>query len=380
MKPDYTNCIVNLSSSIARSFGITGTYSPLNSGALDGLEGTKNIVLLIVDGLGYNYLKERVSDTLLGKHLSDSLSSVFLPSTGSAITSIMSGVAPQQHGVTGWFVYLREYGIVSRILPYSNTIDYNLIGSDIANVVSIQPIYKPLGKDYSLILPEQIVNSVFTRNLAESATRIQYAGLDDFFAQIEKRVGTSQSKNFIYGYWPGFDTTAHLLGPNSKEASQQLSDFDNHLKTFVEHVEGTETTIIITGDHGFDDVPLSNLIYTRDHPKFEDCLALPLCGDTRTVYAYVRPHKVDDFEHYVYSEFADVCDLHRSADLIDAGWFGLYDPHPRLHDRTGDYTLVFKDGHAILNCFPGFEPPILRGHHGGTGPDEMIVPLCVIDC
>ncbi len=380
MKPDYTNSIVNLSCTIAQSFGIECEYPALNSNALDELEQTKNIILLLVDGLGYNYLKENATSTLLRKHLSDSLTSVFLPSTGSAITSIMSGVAPQQHGVTGWFVYLREYGIVSRILPYSNTIDYNLIGSDIANIVTTKSIYEPLGDDYSLILPEQIVNSVFTRNLAESANRIRYAGLDDFFTQVEKRVSQSRSTNFIYGYWPGFDAIAHLLGFRSKEAAQQLTDFDGHLKTFIQNIQGTDTKVIITGDHGFDDVPSSNMIYTKDHTRFEECLLLPLCGDTRSVYAYVRPQKVNEFERYVRNAFEDVCDLYPSKDLIEEGWFGLYTPHPRLDTRVGDYTLIFKEGHAILNCFPGFNPPNLIGHHGGASPNEMIVPLCVIDC
>lgn len=380
MKPDYTNSIVNLSNSIAQAFGINGAYSSLDNEVLADLDQVENIILLIVDGLGANYLKEKAPHTLLRKHQAQSMTSVFLPSTGSAITSIMTGVAPQQHGVTGWFVYLREYGLVSRILPYSNTIDYNLIGSDISNVVGVKSIFESLGTNYSLILPENITDSVFTRNLTGNATRVKYSDLNQFFNEIRTRVTNTQSKNYIYGYWPGFDAISHSLGSKSSQANQQIIQFDNHLRTFIETIEGTNTKLIITGDHGFNDVPTSNVFYTCEHPKFEECLILPLCGDTRSVYAYVRPHKVAQFENYVQTELVEACELHRSSDLIDENWFGLYTQNPKLSDRVGDYTLIFSNGYAMMNCFPGFEPLVLAGHHGGTSSDEMLVPLCVIDC
>ncbi|MCJ7817473.1 MAG: phosphodiesterase, partial [Candidatus Thorarchaeota archaeon] len=141
-KPDYTNSIVNLMSSIGHASGVTSPYAPLDFDSLASIGESKNIVLLIVDGLGYNYLREYGKDSLLKQNLKESICSVYLPTTGSAITSIMTGVAPQQHAVTGWFVYLKEYGLVSRILPYSNTIDYNNLGVDISNVIDIPSIFQ----------------------------------------------------------------------------------------------------------------------------------------------------------------------------------------------------------------------------------------------
>jgi hypothetical protein len=109
-----------------------------------------------------------------------------------------------------------------------------------------------------------------------------------------------------------------------------------------------------------------------------ECLSLPVCGDTRTGFCYVKPSKVSQFERYVEDTLGDACTLHKSDDLIQEEWFGLHDPHPLLQDRVGDYTLIFNEGHAIMNCFPGLEPPELRGHHGGASSDEINVPLIVI--
>ncbi|TFG28834.1 hypothetical protein EU528_10605 [Candidatus Thorarchaeota archaeon] len=379
-KPDYTNSIVNLTSSIGRASGVTGPYSPLEFDSLSKLQDTKNIVLLIVDGLGYNYLREFGGDSILKKNLKESISSVYLPTTGSAITSVMTGVAPQQHAVTGWFVYLREFGLISRILPYSNTIDYNNLGVDISNVVDVQSILAGLDRDYSLVLTKTIVDSVFTKNLTGRANRLEYSGIDQFFSQIKNAIANSSNKSYTYGYWPDFDAVSHILGSRSPDAQGQFHEFDMHLNHFVESIEGTDTTIIVTGDHGFDDVDPVQVIYTQDYPELNDYLIMPFCGDTRSVYAYVRSRKSEQFERFVESTFGDACDIFPSYELVDEGWFGLFKPHPRLHDRIGDYTLIMKDGHAMMNCFPGLEPLKMLGHHGGASADEMYVPLCVIDC
>ena len=39
------------------------------------------------------------------------------PTTSAAITTFATGLAPQQHAVTGWFMHLKELGAVSTILP-----------------------------------------------------------------------------------------------------------------------------------------------------------------------------------------------------------------------------------------------------------------------
>ena len=378
-KPDYTNSIVNLMSSIGQASGVTSPYSPLEFESLGSLNDVKNIVLLIVDGIGYNYIREYGGDSLLKKSLKESISSVYLPSTASAITSVMTGVAPQQHAVTGWFVYLKEFGLVSRILPYSNTVDYNNIGVDISNVVDVQSVFRDINRDYSLVLTETIVDSVFTKHLTGNANRLKYSGIDQFFSQIKNTITSSARNSYIYGYYPDFDAVSHILGSRSQDAQDQLHEFDIHLTSFVESIEGTDTTIIVTGDHGFDDVDPTQVIYTRNHAELNDYLIMPFCGDTRSVYAYVRPRKVEQFERYVEKEFGDACDIFPSSDLVDEGWFGLFEPHPRLLDRIGDYTLIFREGHAMMNCFPSVEPFEMMGHHGGASADEMYVPLIVIE-
>jgi len=364
-------------SSIGAASGVSSSYSPLDS--LDYLKESKNIVLLIVDGLGYNYLRKYGSDTTLHKNLKSSITSVFPPSTGSAITSFLSGLPPQQHGVIGWYVHLKEYGLVSRILPYTNAVNGNVIDIPISRVIDVKGIFNDIKREYSMIYDHHIVDSVYTRNLSVGARRIGYSDIDTFFDSIRGAISETKKRSYIYSYWPILDSISHILGCESLEAKDHLIEFDDKLASFIDTISDSDTTLIVTADHGFNDVSLENVVYTRDHPNLMDCLQLPVCGDTRTGFCYVRPSKVADFERYIEDDLSRACNLHKSEDLIRDGWFGLYDAHPMLHDRVGDYTLTFNEGYALLNCFPGLKPPELRGHHGGVSSDEMNVPLTIIE-
>lgn len=381
MKPDYSNSIVNLMSSIVSTGGVTSPYSPLDLQSLSGINDADNIVLLVIDGLGYNYLKTRGPDTYIARHLKTAITSVFPPSTGSAMTSIYTGLAPQQHASTGWYVYLKEFGLVSRILPYSNTVDYNVLGESISHVIDVTSLPSQMDRDYYVVLNERIIDSEFTRHIVRNARRIGFDNeLDGLFKSVKNTIGHSDRKKYIQAYWPYLDEVSHIPGPSSKEAQDHLKFFDAETNSLAESLEGSSTTLIITSDHGFMDVPTANSILTRDHPEFMDSLILPLCGDSRSVFCYVRPWQTERFETYVQKVFGGICEIYRSKDLINQNWFGLFEVNPKLHSRIGDYTLIFEDQHAILNCFPGREPPEMLGHHGGVSPDEMLVPLIVIDC
>ncbi|MHA2385936.1 MAG: alkaline phosphatase family protein [Candidatus Thorarchaeota archaeon] len=381
VKPNYTGeGIVNLMSSIASAVGAKSPYPEMANDWLSGIEDSKNIVLMAVDGLGYEYLLKHGKDTVLASSAQGSLTSVFPPSTGSAITTFITGLAPQQHAVTGWYVFLKEYGMMSRILPFTSVVDWNVLDTDIAYVVNVESLFWEIEWERMVVAGKQIVDSAFTQyTIGHSAKRIGYEGLQNFFECVEKAIAVSDKPSYIYSYWPELDSIAHILGIESAEARDHLQVFDQALKEFIERIEDTDTTLIITSDHGLHDVNPESLIKTGDHPELMESLTLPLCGDTRSVYCYVRPSYIRKFEDYVNSELGHACAIHKSEDLVNDNWFGLYEANPMLSGRVGDYTLIFNEGYAVLNSFPGQESPTLLGHHGGTSSDEMNVPLIVIN-
>jgi len=54
--PDYNNCILNVIGSIAQGFGKKTSYSAISILKPEEIKEAQNVVLIILDGLGYEYL------------------------------------------------------------------------------------------------------------------------------------------------------------------------------------------------------------------------------------------------------------------------------------------------------------------------------------
>src|SRR3954447_23913502 len=82
------------------------------------LEPARNVVLVIVDGLGDNYLTRQGKGGELARRRRGALTSVFPSTTASAITTSYTGCTPLEHGITGWYTYFGEAGYVAAPLPF----------------------------------------------------------------------------------------------------------------------------------------------------------------------------------------------------------------------------------------------------------------------
>src|SRR5688572_12595908 len=125
MRPDYSGgSLVNLMASIVAARGGKARHSPLRILRAEELHEARNLVLLIVDGLGDNYLMRRGAGGELARRRRASLTSVFPSTTASAITTSYTACTPLEHGLTGWFTYFGEAGCVSAALPFRSRGDH----------------------------------------------------------------------------------------------------------------------------------------------------------------------------------------------------------------------------------------------------------------
>ena len=99
--PDYQQgSIVNLMSAIIAALGgHSGLYPPLPEVQKANLGDERNVVLFVIDGLGYEYLTKKAQDSVLAQHLCSRITSVFPTTTATAITTFFTGCAPQQHAL-----------------------------------------------------------------------------------------------------------------------------------------------------------------------------------------------------------------------------------------------------------------------------------------
>lgn len=374
MKPDYNGgSIVNLMSSLGKKMGFKSRYKGLK--LLDNEDfNSKNMVLFMIDGLGFNFLREQ-EDSFLYEYLKGSMTSVFPSTTAAAVTSFYTGVAPQQHAVTGWNMKVKEVGSIVKFLPFyarGGLLPLNERGVTPDMLLDEQPLFAKIDRSCFNIIPSEISSSAYNKLLSENAKVLGYTTLTGFFKQVSTALN-NDGKKFVYAYWPSFDTYSHEFGANSEEALEHFKELDKEFRKFVERMP-EDTTIIVTSDHGMVDVAPENIVIANEHEELMDMLSDPLCGESRCAYCYVKSSRRKDFVHYMEKNFPQL-KVYKSEELVKKNFFGLFEPNKRFLERIGDYVVLPNKGHAFADVILGEQKDFFFGKHGGVTEDEMLVPL-----
>ena len=105
---DYNNCLVNVSASILKHFGVKWDKEGISE--IDRqIVGKKKVVIMLLDGMGINIIKHNLgNDSFLNTHITKTINSVFPPTTVAATTSVLTGLNPIEHGWLGWHLYLNK--------------------------------------------------------------------------------------------------------------------------------------------------------------------------------------------------------------------------------------------------------------------------------
>jgi type I phosphodiesterase/nucleotide pyrophosphatase len=375
MRPDYAGgSLVNLVATLVAARGGNALHEPLRDFTLDSR--VRNVVLLIIDGLGDNYLAHHGAGSELARRRRRSLTSVFPSTTASAITTSYTGRTPLEHGLTGWFVYFGAAGCVAAALPYRSRGDMASLsarGVDAARIYDSPALFASLAVKSIVVTYREIVDSQYNRVYCQGAERVAYGTAQEFLAQLERAVKSGPERKFIYAYWPHYDALSHRHGCESAEAAKQFAIIDAAFGELLKRLAGTETTIVATADHGFIDVAPDESLELPE--ALFPYLKFPLCGERRIAYCHV--HAPADFARRAQDWLGDRADVMPSERLVQEGWLGPGEPHPHLGERIGEVALLMRGRYTIKDWTPG-EPRWLHiGNHGGTHEDEMMIPLIV---
>ena len=154
---------------------------------------------------------------------------------------------------------------------------------------------------------------------------------------------------------------------------------DNAFRQLLSLTKGTDTIILVTADHGLIDSSPDKCIDINQHLELLDMLAMPLCGERRMAYCYLKPQARQAFTHYVDTIFRDQIQLIDSQTMITQNYFGLGSPHPQLQNRVGDYVLIMQGNLTIMDTIAGEHRFVHIGNHGGVSSHEMYVPLIMVN-
>ncbi len=387
--------ILNLPGSICDFLNVPKFgYAPLDSRLTSALNGSfEKVIVLLVDALGYglfNQLIESDPDLLWAKYADKAikmpLTSVCPSTTASVLTSFWTGQAPASHGIIGYEMWAKEYGMVINNILHSPASMRGDIGGlrragfDPKAFMS-RPVFGEYLADHGINCTAYIHASIANSGLSSmhmTGVRIQpFLDEADLCTTLADHLNSRPGvKEFIYIYYSDVDTLMHRFTADDIRIELQFnafsSLFDLGFYRRLTKRAARDTLLVLTADHGAKNTPFYKHYELANHPKLMDCLVMQPTCENRLAFLYIKPGRVGDVRDYFHKAWPDQFVLIEPELTLDKGLFGSTPFDPRTRERLGDLIVITKND-AYLWWAP--KQNLMAGRHGGLSSDEMLVPF-----
>lgn len=327
------------------------------------IAGASQVVLLVLDGLGARQLEPRSAlAPVLASGVGGVVTSVAPSTTACALTSLVTGCAPAEHGVVGYRVAYD--GAVMNVLQWS------LDGVD-ARVSVPARSFQRCRSFPGASEPVPVVTRHDYGPTGFTAAHLGDAQLYRWHTPAGLVTGVrallAEGERFVYCYYEGIDKVAHArgLGPHYDDELRAV----DRLVGDVRSVLPPGAVLVVTADHGQVDVGGSVEVLG---PEVMDGVTL-LSGEGRFRWLHVRPGAAEDVAAAAHGAFGDVAWVRTREQIVEEGWLGGV-PAPAVASRLGDVVLVPFEAMAFLDPADTGELR-LQSRHGSLTADEMLVPL-----
>ncbi len=383
--------LANLPASIARWLNAPPIGSPAMPEVYLNAFGTqpfKHVILVLVDGLGLNFFQRSLASRPWAGWMNDAallpLTSVLPSTTSTALTTLWTGCTPAQHGVLGYEMWLREYGMLANMILHSPASFMGDVGGlkragfDPQTFLPVPVLAPHLAQAGVQTFSHQhagIARSGLSTMLQQGAELLPYKTLNDLWVTLtDVLYARRNERTYSWVYWGDVDELSHRYGPDDPRVLYEFETFSWVLERFLnqmrQHGRG-DTLFLLTADHGHLFTPKQASLDLNHHPEMTACLAMQPSGEARLPYLYIRPGCEDRLQAYIDHTWPGQFRTFHSSELLASGIFGSQ-PCSRTLERLGDRVVV-PQGSAYW-WWPERENPLL-GRHGGLSSTEMLVPL-----
>ena len=327
----------------------------------------RQIVLLVVDGLGWEQLIERwqlvraMADMVGGP-----ITSVVPTTTATALTSITLGMAPARHGVVGYRLAVTG-PTGDEVL---NVLRWRTVSGDARPFLSpaaLQPLPAFGGRAVPVVTRAEFGPTGFTAAHLGGTRQAGWWQASGLAVEVGQLLVAGET--FVYAYYDGVDKVAHIhgFGPHY---DAELVATDRLVADLIEALPPA-AALVVTADHGQVHVgdgaqPLDAGLFAR---------ATRLSGEGRFRWLHVPPGLTEAVATAARARYGDEAWVWTLDELDEGGWFGGR-LTPAMRDRLGQVAVVpyapvsYSDptdtGEARLMC-----------RHGSLTTAEMYVPLLV---
>ncbi|CAN5486586.1 alkaline phosphatase family protein [soil metagenome] len=329
----------------------------------EGIEGADQIVLLVLDGLGWEQMCAR-RGLLRGLTLMQAkpITTVAPTTTATALTSISTGLTPGEHGVIGY-----RMSIDRDVL---NVLRWTTSKGDAREAIPPESIQHDVafgGQRPPVVVRAEFRDTGFTRVHLGGCRHVPYRMNSTLVAEILHQLEAGEP--FVYAYYDGIDKVAHEYGLDSFYDAELV--FVDRMVEYLVNELPPGAALVITADPGQVDVG------SRVHVPHPEVLSHVdrQSGEGRFRWLHAYPGAEASLLEAATEHHGDLAWVVPRDQMIDESWFG---PKvlPGPLSRLGDVALVAREDVAFED--PADTGPfVLQGRHGSMTSAEVMVPLLV---
>lgn len=327
----------------------------------DPIQSARQIVLLVLDGLGWEQLQHR-------RHLAPTLAamsggpitSVAPTTTSTALTSITTGTPPAEHGVLGYRIAVGDE--VLNVLRWTTPSGDARQTIDPGQFVRRRPFG---GRPVPVVTRAEFANTGFTMGHLVG-TRLRGWRVTSTIP-VEVAGALAAGDPFVYAYYDGVDKVAHEYGLGAHyDAELRAADA---LVADLLRALPAGGVLVVTADHG--QVEVGDRCITIAPDVLADVTMLS--GEGRFRWLHTAPEDREKVAARALDHYGDMAWVMTRDQVEAAGWFGGALTGD-LAARIGDVALLPFTPHAFVDPHDTGELRLVS-RHGSLTPAEAWVPL-----
>lgn len=333
------------------------------------LPRAESVVLVLVDGLGAISLRAHAGHAralTAGMAKKDVAHSVFPSTTAAALTSILTGAWPGQHGLVGYRVL-----DASRDVLVNQLTGWESDGLDPATWQAVPTIFERAraeGRPTYAVGIAAYAGSGFTRATLRGADFVA-AQTPAERVEVAYDLAERHPGSLVYCYLPEADKAGHRYGVDSAQWVSALEEIDAALSRRVPPGVG----VLVTSDHGMLDVPEHRqVVLEAEHLAGVRHIG----GEPRMLHVYVEADvDASRIAERWARDLGGVADVGTRDQAIASGLFGR-EVTEAARSRIGDVLVVARGNGAVYDGTAADQRGRgMIGQHGGLTPEERQVPL-----
>lgn len=334
------------------------------------LPPARRVVVVLVDGLGYELMRRRGGHAPFLRSLLPAarrLTAGFPSTTATSMATFGTGLPPGAHGLLGYEV----------LVPEQDRLVNELSWEDGPDPVAWQPeatVFEAAERDdvaVTRVGPAFFEESGLTRAAVRGG---RFATADGLADRVDATLAALRrdSRAMVFLYWGDLDKVGHVHGSRSWEWGEELAAIDAEVARLVRSVPD-DTAVLVTADHGMVDAPHA-LRIDLAHDEELAAGVRHVGGEARALHLYCETGAVDDVAQTWRERVAERAWIRTRGEAVAEGWFGPV--HERNVPRIGDLVVAMRDNFAIVDSRRA-RPKLLAlvGLHGSLTEEESSVPL-----